>query len=112
MKNTMSYKEYQGSVEFSDEDSIFHGRIIGINDLITFDGYNVEELRKNFRDAVNEYLDICMKLRKEPETAYKGSFNVRIAPTLHRDLAVYSASQGKTLNSTVEEAIKNYIVQT
>jgi len=112
MKNTMSYKEYQGSVEFSDEDNIFHGRIIGINDLITFDGYNVEELRKNFRDAVNEYLDICMKLRKEPEKAYKGSFNVRIAPTLHRDLAVYSASQGKTLNSTVEEAIKNYIVQT
>ena len=110
MKNTISYKGYSGSVEFSDEDSIFHGRIIGINDHITYDGCNVDELRKNFYDAVDEYLNICSEMGKEPEKAYKGSFNVRIAPTLHRDLAVYSESHGKTLNSTVEEAIRNYIV--
>ena len=111
MKNTMSCRGYCGSVEFSDEDNIFHGRILGINDHITFDGYNVEELRKNFQDAVDEYLSICLKMGKVPEKAYKGSFNVRIAPALHKELAVYSASRGKTLNSTVEEAIRNYIVQ-
>jgi len=109
MKNTMGYKGYYGSVMFSDEDNIFYGKIIGINDHITYDGCNVDELRRNFQGAVIEYLDICSKMGKEPEKAYKGTFNVRIAPTLHKELAVYSASHGKTLNSTVEEAIRNYI---
>ena len=109
MKNTMSYKGYSGSVEFSDEDNLFFGRIIGINDHITFEGDNVESLRNDFQDAVEDYLIICSQLGKEPEKAYKGTFNVRIAPTLHKDLAIYSASQGKTLNSTVEEAIRSYI---
>jgi predicted HicB family RNase H-like nuclease len=98
-------------VEFSDEDSIFHGRIIGINDHITYDGYNVDELRKNFHDAVDEYLNICARMGKEPDKAYKGTFNVRITPALHKELAAYSTSHGKTLNSTVEEAIRSYIAQ-
>jgi len=109
MTNTMSYKGYNGSVEYSDEDSLFYGRIIGINDHITYDGYSVDVLRSNFQEAVEDYLIICSQLGKEPEKAYKGTFNVRIAPTLHKDLAIYSASQGKTLNSTVEEAIRSYI---
>ena len=109
MKNTMKYKEYYGSVEFCDEDNIFFGKIIGINDTILYDGTSVDELRKNFNDAVEEYFEICKDLGKEPEKMYKGTFNVRIHPALHRDLVVYSASQGQTLNSTVEEAIRNYI---
>ena len=110
MKSTMSYKDYYGSVEFSDEDSTFFGRIIGINDHITFEGDNVESLRSDFQDAVDEYLEICMQMGKEPEKLYKGTFNVRIEPSLHKELAIYSASHGKTLNSTVEEAIRNYII--
>ena len=109
MRNTMSYKGYYGSVEFSDEDSVFFGRIIGINDRVTYEGDNVGDLRRDFQDAVNEYLETCSQLGKEPEKAYKGTFNVRIAPALHRRLAVFSASHGKTLNSAVEEAIRNYI---
>jgi len=109
MKSTMSYKGYQGSVEFSDEDNVFFGRLIGINDRILFEGDNVEDLRKDFHDAVEDYLEVCKEIGKDPEKAYKGTFNVRIAPALHRELAVYSTAQGKTLNSTVEEAIRNYI---
>ena len=109
IKNTMSYKEYSGSVEYSDEDSLFYGRIIGINDHITYDGSSVSELRSNFRDAVDEYLEICSQMNKNPEKEYKGTFNVRIRPSLHKELVIYSASQGKTLNSTVEEAIRSYI---
>ena len=109
MKNAMCYKGYNGSVEFSDEDNVFFGRIIGINDRITFEGDNVKGLRHDFEEAVDEYLETCMQLGKEPEKAYKGSFNVRIDPTLHRQLAIYSSSNGKTLNSTVEEAIRSYI---
>ena len=110
MKATMSYKDYQGSVEYSDEDNIFFGRLIGINDRILFEGDSVETLRNNFQEAVEDYLEICKKLGKKPEKTYKGTFNVRISPALHRNLAIYSASHGKTLNSAVEEAIRNYIV--
>ena len=109
MKNTMSYKGYSGSVEFSDEDNVFFGKIIGINDRITYEGDSVKGLRQDFEEAVDEYIETCLQLGKEPEKSYKGSFNVRIAPTLHRQLAIYSSSNGKSLNSIVEEAIRNYI---
>ena len=109
MKRTMEYKGYSGSVEFSDEDNIFFGRIIGINDRILFDGDSVLKLRKSFHEAVDDYIEICRELGKKPEKTYKGTFNIRISPGLHRDLAVHSASQGKTLNSAVEEAIRKYI---
>ena len=109
MKNTLKYKEYFGSVEFSDEDNVFHGRIIGINDHITYEGNSVQSLRQDFMAAVDDYLNVCTELGKEPEKAYKGTFNVRIEPSLHRQLVVYSSSHGKSLNTTVEEAISNYI---
>ena len=110
MKNTLSYKDYYGSVEFSDEDNVFFGRIIGINDRITYEGDNVKALRKDFQEAVEEYLATCSQLGKNPEKNYKGKFNVCIAPALHKQLAVFSASNGKTLNAAVEEAIRNYLV--
>jgi len=105
----MKYKGYYGSVEFSDEDNLFFGRIMGINDRILYEGDNVENLRNNFHEAVEDYFEICKNLGKEPEKMYKGTFNVRINPGLHRDLAIYSFAHGKTLNSTVEEAIRSYI---
>ena len=111
MKNVLSYKGYHGNVEFSNEDSVFFGRIIGINDRITFEGTDVDSLRKDFQDAVDEYIETCAEIGKEPEKTYKGTFNVRIAPELHKQLAYYSASNGKTLNATVEEAIQEYIVR-
>ena len=109
MKNAMNYRGYYGSVEFSDEDSVFFGRVLGINDHITYEGNNVETLRNDFQEAVDEYLATCIRLGKEPEKAYKGSFNVRIAPSLHKQLTVFSITNGKSLNATVEEAIRNYI---
>ena len=106
----LSYKGYQGSVIFSDEDSVFHGKILAISDRITYEGESVESIRISFQEAVDDYLDVCALLGKEPEKVYKGSFNVRIAPVLHKHLAVYAAANGKTLNSTVEEAISRFLV--
>jgi len=109
MRNSLSHKGYYGSVEFSGEDNIFHGRIIGINDHITYEGDSVHSLQKDFIAAIEEYIETCEELGKEPEKTYKGSFNVRIEPELHRQLVVYSISHRKSLNSTVEEAIKSYL---
>ena len=110
MNNTMSYKGYYGSVEFTYDDNVFFGKIIGINDRITYEGDTVKTLQKNFEEAVDDYLDVCTNLGKTPDKTYKGTFNVRINPNLHRQLALYSSSIGKTLNSVVEEAIQNYLV--
>jgi predicted HicB family RNase H-like nuclease len=105
----MSYKGYYGSVEFSDEDSVFFGRIVGINDRITYEGIDVKSLRHDFEIAVREYLETCSQLGKEPEKTYKGVFNVRIDPLLHRQLALFSMSNGKTQNAAIEEAIRSFI---
>jgi predicted HicB family RNase H-like nuclease len=78
MKDVLTYKGFIGSVHFSNSDKVFHGKLEGINDLITFEGRNVSELTTAFRGAVNDYLELCKEAGKNPERSYKGSFNVRI----------------------------------
>lgn len=109
MKNAMEYKGYFGTVEYSESDHILFGRVIGIDSLISYEGSSVDELRSDFEAAVDDYLELCNEKGIEPEKTYKGSFNVRISPTLHRSLALYSASHNQSLNASVEAAIESYI---
>ena len=109
MSNTLEYKGYIGTVEFSAADNVLHGRVLGIDGLISYEGDSIQNLRKDFEEAVDSYLKMCSEEALEPQRSYKGKFNVRISPELHRNLAYYSYAHGKTLNSTVEEAIKRYI---
>ena len=75
MKNAMEYKDYVGNVEFSEEDEVFFGKVIGIRSLISYEGATVRELIKDFHDAVDDYLALCEVEGREPEMAYKSSFN-------------------------------------
>lgn len=109
MSNTLNYKGYVGSVEFSAEDGVFYGKLTGISDRITFEGDSVESLIQDFHSAVEDYLEDCAAIGKEPEKTYKGTFNVRIPPELHKKLAIYSETHHKTLNTTVAEAIEHYV---
>lgn len=109
MSNVMEYKGYYGTVEFSSADGLLFGKVIGVNSLISFEGDSVQSLRTDFEGAVDDYLEMCADRGLEPEKAYKGNFNVRVSPELHKTLAMYSASRGKTLNSAVEEAIRHYV---
>jgi len=106
--NYLQYKGYSGSINFSVEDGVFHGKIMGIRSLISFEGNSVDSITEDFQNAVDEYLEICKENNFEPEKPFKGSFNIRINPELHRQLALYSHSKGQTLNSAVEEAIRHY----
>ena len=92
MSNTMEYKNYVGSVEFSEEDACFFGKVMGIRALISYEGTTATELINDFHGAVDDYLALCEAEGKEPEKAYKGSFNVRISPELHKQAVVYAAS--------------------
>lgn len=107
MNNTIEYKGYVGSVEFSEEDGIFYGKVMGIRSLISYEGENAKELLEDFHGAVDDYLETCAQEGKQPEIAYKGSFNVRISPELHKRLAIYALEHQMSLNSYVEETLKN-----
>lgn len=109
MKNTIEYKGYVGSVEFSEKDSVFFGQIMGIRGLISYEGTTAEELINDFHGAVDDYLELCRAQGVEPERAYKGSFNVRISPELHRKAAICAASRNISLNSLVEQSLEKYV---
>ena len=109
MSNILEYKGYYGTVEFSDSDNIFFGKVIGIRCLISYEGDNEKNLKEDFEGAIDAYLEMCKEESVEPEKAYIENFTVQLSPELHKTLALYSASHGKSINSTVEEAIKNYL---
>ena len=110
MSSLMEHKGYYGTVEFSDADNVLFGKVVGVSGLISYEGDSVQSLREDFEGAVNAYLEMCAENGTEPEKAYRGKFNVRVSPELHRNLAFYSASHGQTLNSAVEEAIKRLLL--
>ena len=107
--NYLHYKNYTGSVELSEEDGVFHGKVIGVKALISFEGNNVNAIIKDFHNAIDEYLEFCAKNGKEPEKPFKGSFNVRIGSDLHRKLALAAAARGVSLNTLVEDAIRQSV---
>lgn len=109
MSSLLSYKNYNGSVEYSEKDDNLFGKVIGVKSLISYEGDSVQELKRDFENAVDNYLSDCKERGVEPEQPYKGSFNVRISPDLHRSIAVYALQHGKTLNAVVEEAIGNMV---
>lgn len=106
MSRVLKYKGYIGSIEFSSEDSLFYGKVQGVRTLISYEGDSETALVSDFQGAVDDYLAACKAQGIEPEIAYKGSFNVRIKPDLHRRLALYAFEHGESLNRCAEEAIE------
>ncbi len=102
----MKYKGFLGCVEYDDEAKIFHGEIVGLKDVITFQGKSVEELEKAFRDSVEDYLTWCSEKGEQPGKTFSGTFNLRIPPELHAKLSIQAKSLGLSLNSYVAEKLK------
>ena len=109
MNNTMQYKGYVGSVEFSEADGLFFGKVLGIRALISYEGTNAAELVADFHGAVDDYLSLCEAENSEPEKAYKGSFNIRVSPELHKQAVVYAAAHNMSLNNLVERSIRQTV---
>lgn len=107
--NILEYKGYHTKVEFNSEEFVLRGKIEGINDLVTFECDDIRNLEKEFHEAVDDYLEFCKEVGKEPDKEYKGTFNIRISPELHKKLAIVSFKNGDTLNASVEKAIQEYI---
>ena len=106
MNNTIQDRGYIGSVEFSQEDGLFYGRVMGIRSLISYEGETAKELIDDFHGAVDDYLEMCEAEGRTPEVAYKGSFNIRISPELHKRLVIYATAHNISLNSYIEEILE------
>ena len=106
MANTLKYRGYHGQIEFSAEDNLFVGHVIGIQDSLNFHGRSIDEITVSFHDCIDGYLEMCKTFGREPDKEYKGSFNVRISPPLHRSAAIQAEAEGKSLNQFIQEAIE------
>ena len=107
MNNIIEYRGYVGSVEFSESDCLFYGKVQGIRSLISYEGTNAAELIADFHGAVDDYLALCEEEGTAPEVAYKGSLNVRFKKSdTHRRAAIYAITDQQSLNSFIEEAVE------
>lgn len=111
MSNTMEYKGYTGNVEFSEKDGFFFGKVQGIRSLISYEGKNAKDLINDFHMAVDDYLQLCDERGTVPEKAYKGTFNIRISPELHKEAALYATEHKVSLNSVVENALSGFMAK-
>ena len=102
----MKYKGYQGNVIYDDKAKKFHGEVVGLRDIITFQGTSVKELEKSFKDSINDYLAWCKERGEKPEKTFSGNFNVRIPSKLHAQLSSAAHVHGMSLNAYVLEQLK------
>lgn len=103
---TMKYKGYTGSVDFSDADSCLYGEVLGMGtDCITYEGTNVDELRKDFEGAIDDYIASCHAAGVEPRKPYSGNLNVRLTPEIHSRIAAIAQQTGVTINSFIRETL-------
>ncbi|MEI7695977.1 MAG: type II toxin-antitoxin system HicB family antitoxin [Chlorobium sp.] len=111
MKDVLVYKDYIGSVHFNADDEVFFGKIEGIEDLVSFEGDSVIELKKAFEEAVDDYLEICKENGKKTDKSYKGSFNVRIAPDIHKKATRLALMKGMSLNQFIQKAVEEVVIR-
>lgn len=110
MKNALKFKGYTGTVEFDADDRIFHGRLMGLADIITFEGASVSELEKDFRSAVEEYLKTCKEIGRLPEKPFSGRFMVRVPSELHCAIALAAKKEHKSINAWIAEVCQQNIL--
>jgi predicted HicB family RNase H-like nuclease len=101
----MEYKGYSAKVEFDSDADIFHGEVINLRDVITFEGETVKELKQAFQDSVDDYLDFCAQRGEAPEKPYSGKFVIRVEPELHKNITIEARKAGKSLNVWISDAI-------
>lgn len=107
----LEYKGYTGSIEYSPDDNLLYGKVLGIRGLISYEGDTGKALAADFREAINAYLADCKAEGKTPEKPFKGSFNVRIPARLHQKAALLAMEAKTSLNSFVAEAIRERVTK-
>jgi predicted HicB family RNase H-like nuclease len=102
----MEYKGYVGTVQFDEEAEIFHGEVINLRDVITFQADSVEGLKREFHQSINDYLEFCKIRGEEPEKPFSGKLTLRLEPDLHRKSYIQYQKENKSLNHWITEALE------
>lgn len=102
----LEYKGYSGGRIEVDDEGYFHGRVLGLRDVITFVGKTAEDLEKAFRDSLDEYLEFCEEQGETPDKPYAGKFQVRVPPELHRKIVAVSEAHDMSMNAWVTQALE------
>lgn len=106
MTKMLKYKNYFGSVESSLDDMVLHGKIECIADVVTYEAESLRQLKAAFEEAVDDYLETCAAIGKNPDKPMSGSFNVRIGEDLHKKAYIASKNQGINLNEFIKKAVE------
>lgn len=106
MSKMMEYNGYHAQIEYDSEDGIFVGKVYGIVDSLNFHGTSVAELEEMFHQSIDNYLEMCAETGKTPDREFKGTFNIRITPELHRDISLQAAQEGISLNQYVLKTLE------
>lgn len=109
MNNVLHYNGFIGTVNFSEDDGLFFGKIEGIDGLVNFEGQSVSELTQSFHEAVEDYLDYCKENGIEPHKSYSGCLNVRISPETHSQVAILSHQAGISINAFIKRAVEKEV---
>lgn len=112
MKSVMKHKSFLGTVKYDEQAQTLYGKVEGINDLVTYEGRDVDEIKAAFHEAVEDYIVLCRETGKEPGKAYKGSLNVRLPAQLHRQAAEKAVEMGISLNQLIKEAVEKEVGST
>ncbi len=102
----MEYKGYMGKIAYDAEADVFHGEVIGLKDVITFQGTSVKDLKQAFKDSINDYLAWCKERSEEPEKSYSGNLRLRMSPDLHAQLAYLATTKGLSLNAFIIDQLQ------
>lgn len=107
--NLLKYKNYIGSVEYDLTDKCLFGKILFIDDLVTYEGNTIEELENAFHLMVDDYLETCKEIGKEPQKAYSGNFNIRTSPEIHQALAEIAKIENVSLNKLIIAIFNDFV---
>lgn len=103
----LDYKGYHGKVELDEDAGLFHGEVVDLRDVVTFQGKSVEELEQAFHESVDDYLDFCKERGEEPDRPYSGRLMLRIPTEVHRRLSLRAREEHKSLNEFISEKLSS-----
>ncbi|MBB3639820.1 type II toxin-antitoxin system HicB family antitoxin [Variovorax atrisoli] len=109
MTNILKYKDFQGTAEVDVERGVLRGKLMFVTDLVTYEAATARELQSEFEAAIEDYIQTCKEVGKEPQKSFTGQFNVRIEPECHKAAVMLAAHDGRSLNAVVAEAIHEYV---
>lgn len=107
----LKYKGYSGRVEYDDEAELFHGEVIDIADVVTFQGTSAKEIERAFRDSIDDYLEWCRERGESPDKPFSGKLTLRLPKSLHREVYIAAKRQGTSLNNLVVERLRRHTTE-